>query len=135
MVRIGAVVVTVLVAFYAFSPGGLTTGYRDGTYRGDSRQSVYGRARLNVTIKDGRITDIEFLEIPDWYPERVSEEMEAAIIERQSSRVDAVSGATLSSELIVEAVAAALEKASGPVRDDEGTRLEEGHTIGQPEKN
>jgi len=113
MRKIGVTLLSVVFIAVAFSVGSPAAGYRDGVYRGVSRISVYGQAIVEVTIAEGKITDIEFLRIPDWYPGRVKKELESEIVKKQSPRVDAVTGATLSSELIVEAVSAALKKAGG----------------------
>ena len=86
--------------------------YQDGVYEGVSRESIFGKVRINVVIKKGRIVDIQYLNLPDWYPEKVKETMTEQIIEKQSSRVDGVTGATVSSELISGAVSQALEHAS-----------------------
>ncbi len=86
--------------------------YQDGVYEGVSQESIFGKVRINVVIKKGRIMDIQYLNLPDWYPEKVKETMIEQIIEKQSSRVDGITGATVSSELISGAVSQALEKAA-----------------------
>lgn len=91
---------------------GRADAYRDGTYPGVSSESRFGQVRLEVVIEEGKITDIRYQQIPDWDPEKVKEQMKERIIEKQSPRVDAVSGATASSDLVSEAVGDALEKAA-----------------------
>ncbi len=88
--------------------------YRDGAYPGVSSEVPFGRVELSVVVKDGRIADICYEQVPDWEPEKVRSEMRRKIIEKQSSRVDAVTGATVSSRLVSEAVEDALEKAAAP---------------------
>ena len=88
--------------------------YRDGVYDGNSRVIAFGKVRLQVVIEGGRIKDIKYLEIPDWEPEKVKTMMRERIIEEQSTRVDGVTGATESCELIIEAVDGALKGASIP---------------------
>ncbi len=93
------------------APGRAET-YRDGTFPGVSSESRFGQVRLAVVIEEGKITDIQYEQVPDWDPEKVKNQMRERIIEKQSPRVDAVSGATASSGLVSEAVEDALEKAA-----------------------
>ncbi len=84
----------------------LKTGTYEGVYRGGPNKAV-----VRVTIKDNRIAHIELVE--HW--ELMGKEAEALtlkrIMEQQSTRVDAVSGATNSSLVIMNAVQRAVEKA------------------------
>ena len=83
----------------------------DGTYRGGSR---YGpvRVRADVTIEDGAISDIEI--VKHFYGR--GKKAEGPVIERilstQSTRVDAVTGATGSSIAIMNAVEDAVVEAT-----------------------
>ncbi len=83
----------------------------DGTYRGRSR---YGPVRVttDVTIEDGAISDIEL--VRHFYGR--GRKSEGPVIERilstQSTRVDAVTGATGSSIAIMNAVEDAVVKAT-----------------------
>ena len=88
--------------------------YKDGTYQGSGIGYRGGQTTVSVIIKSGKITDITTVSTEDTgrfydsaYPVIVN-----SIISRQSSEVDAVSGATYSSEGIMQAVADALSKAS-----------------------
>ena len=88
--------------------------YRDGAYPGVSPESIYGKVRLKVKIVEGKITDIIYQEIPDWDTEKVETMMRDAIIKNQSTEVDEVTGATVSYELIQNAVDDALTTAAQP---------------------
>ncbi len=88
------------------------SGYHDGTYEG----SAYGFGDLitvSVTLKDGRMTDISVLnadgEDKPYYTQSLT--VLDKMLSTQSTEVDTVSGATLTSEGIIEAVADALGKA------------------------
>jgi len=88
------------------------SGYRDGTYEG----SAYGFGDLitvSVTLKDGRMTDISVInadgEDKPYYTQSLT--VLDKMLSTQSTEVDTVSGATLTSEGIIEAVADALGKA------------------------
>ena len=88
------------------------TGPKDGTYEG----SAYGFGDLitvSVTFKDGKMTDISVLsadgEDKPYYKQAVSVLNE--MLEAQSTEVDTVSGATLTADGLIDAVADALGKA------------------------
>lgn len=88
------------------------TGPKDGTYEG----SAYGFGDLitvSVTLKDGKMTDISVLsangEDKPYYKQAVSVLNE--MLEAQSTEVDTVSGATLTADGLIDAVADALGKA------------------------
>jgi peptidylprolyl isomerase len=87
--------------------------YRDGTYFGMARDNRYRiMVKLNVIVDGGRIKEIEFIEVPDWgRTEVIKGEMRRRILEKQSPRVDSLSGPTLSCDLIKLAVEDALSHA------------------------
>jgi peptidylprolyl isomerase len=103
-----------LMALFLFTASLRARDFRDGIYPGVSSDGPFGQVKLSVAIEEGKIADIQYQQVPDWDPEKVKEEMEEKIIEKQSSRVDAVTGATDSSRLVTEAVEDALEKAAQP---------------------
>ena len=39
--------------------------YRDGTYTGDSIDALYGFIKVKAVIKDGRLSDVKFLQYPN----------------------------------------------------------------------
>lgn len=87
-------------------------GIQDGTFEG----SAFGFGDLitvSVTIKDGRITDIAVLDASGedrpYYNQSLP--LLDEMINKQSTEVDTVSGATLTSEGLIGAVADALRKA------------------------
>ena len=89
------------------------SGYRDGTYEG----SAFGFGdviRVSVTIQNGKMTDISVLkadgEDKPYYRQAVSVLNE--MLEAQSTEVDTVSGATLTANGLIDAVADALRKAA-----------------------
>lgn len=89
-----------------------TTGkYTDGTYSG-SAFGFRGDTEVSVTVENGNITDIEILNYQDdqKYMVRAINNIIPEIIESQDITVDAVSGATFSSNGIMNAVADALNQ-------------------------
>lgn len=82
--------------------------YKDGVYEGK-----YSFVTVKVTIAQGRISDIQLVRHGGG-GERYAEMVEPLIplmLEKQSTDVDTVSGATVSSNNLRYAVDAALEKA------------------------
>lgn len=87
------------------------TSIPDGTYTGESDvQYIY--AKVEVTVQQGKISNIKLLEHRH---ERgiAAEGIEDQIVAQQRVDVDAVSGATNSSQVIKKAVDNALVSASG----------------------
>lgn len=89
------------------------SGYHDGIYEG----SAYGFGDLitvSVTLKNGKMTDISVIsadgEDKPYYTQSLT--VLDKMLSTQSTEVDTVSGATLTSEGIIEAVADALGKAA-----------------------
>lgn len=75
-------------------------------------QGFKGTIKVEVTLTDGKITDIVVLEHDETagISDPAFEQIPQKIIEKQSAEVDAVSGATMTSKGIMEAVADALSK-------------------------
>jgi uncharacterized protein with FMN-binding domain len=88
-----------------------------GTFTGDAISTRYGDAQVRVTIKDGRITDVEALQLQGNDPKsvQISSSAEPALragaLARQSAAVDAVSGATITSASYEASLQSALDKA------------------------
>lgn len=89
------------------------SGYVDGTYTGSGTGHKNGTTTVSVTISNGAITDITTVSTQDDTPyyDRAFSTVVSEIIEAQSTSVSAVSGATHSSDGIMEAVANAIAQA------------------------
>ena len=89
------------------------SGLRDGTYEG-SGLGFGDTITVQVTIQDGKMTDIVVLsadgEDRPYYNQSLS--LLDKMLSMQSTEVDTVSGATLTSAGLIEAVADALGKAA-----------------------
>jgi DMSO/TMAO reductase YedYZ heme-binding membrane subunit len=74
-----------------------------------------GKIGVNVTVLNGEITDIEIVKFPDdadyFDVEKDGSKMIQQMIESQNPEVDTVSGATFSSEGLIDAVGEALRNA------------------------
>ena len=88
-------------------------GYKDGTYQG-SGTGFGGTITVQVTISSGKITSIDILsasgETPSYFAS--AQGVISKMISGQTPNVDAVSGATYSSNGIIQAVQNALSKAA-----------------------
>ncbi len=87
-------------------PAKLADGTYNGSYRGGPNKAI-----VEVTIKDNSIVNIKIIQHQAWKGKKAEETIVERIIARQSTRVDAVSGATNSSRVIMNAVQLAIEKA------------------------
>lgn len=92
-----------------------TSLWQDGTYEGTGN-GFAGELTVSVTIEKGVITDIQLADSGS--DDAVYVNMAVGVIDEmlaeQTSEVDAVSGATFSSNGIMEAVAEALSQAETP---------------------
>lgn len=91
------------------------TALTDGVYEGKA-YGYDGAVKATVTIKDGKITDISCssAESDLWYFDKCKDKVVSEILEAQNTDVDAVSGATYSSNGIKKAVLDALKQAGFP---------------------
>jgi len=105
------VVAVLIISVSAIKAGASDISYKDGTYYGSSFKFP-GPMKVSVSIKDGRICDIKVLQ--HLAPQKHNNMLKPLIndiISKQSSRVDAVTGATMSSNALKRAVENALSKA------------------------
>jgi len=88
------------------------TGLADGVYEGTGTNMPV-KVVARVTLKDQRVVGIELLKHRTWRGGAAAKAIPNRIIQKQSTKVDAVTGATISSRAIMRAVQAAVAKASG----------------------
>lgn len=110
--------VALLVSAGCSSPK-VTTGaveaarLKDGVYEGTAKRFPV-KATVRVTIKERRITEILVLHHrTSWKGKKPQLLIPKRILATQSTRVDAVSGATVSSVVLMSASQRAIEKAYG----------------------
>ena len=83
----------------------------DGIYEGNHRHGP-NKALVKVTIKNGRIEKVELVKyFASWKGTKANEIIPQRIVEQQSTAVDAVTGATNSSRVIMNATQEAISKA------------------------
>ena len=100
----------------------LNDGYYEGTGNGFA-----GPVKLFIEIKDKSIVGIYIVKTSDdaGFFNRAKEGVTASILEKQSTDVDTVSGATYSSRGIIEAVSNAMEAAKKAKKGETGTETED----------
>lgn len=86
--------------------------WTNGTWEGEGK-GFLGQVKVSVTVKAHKIKTIKIVSTKDdkEYFSKAEKKLIPAIIAKQSSEVDAVSGATFSSKGIKKAVKEALKKA------------------------
>ncbi len=98
----------------ATSTGSTIVNYKDGSYTGNSVDAYYGNVQVEAIIKNGLITDVQFLDYPkDRATSLQISEMSIPVlkteaIKTQSANVNIVSGATQTSEGFIRSLASAL---------------------------
>ncbi len=91
--------------------------FKDGTFNGSVADAYYGNIQVEVTISNGALTDVKFLQYPSDRDRSIRINEYAMPILRQeamsaqSARVDIVSGATDSSQAFIESLSQALAQA------------------------
>jgi uncharacterized protein with FMN-binding domain len=84
---------------------------RDGVYRAEAARFP-NRAEVEVTVAAGRIAKVVVLRHWAWRGKGIEETLADRIVAKQSPQVDAVSGATNSSHVIMQAARTAIAKAA-----------------------
>ncbi|MBJ7330847.1 MAG: FMN-binding protein [Solirubrobacteraceae bacterium] len=109
-----------------------------GTATGDAIDTQYGPAQVRVTVEDGKITNIEALQLQANEPksQQISSaaepQLRASALEKQSGDIDAVSGATITSASYEASLQSALdqigfESSDGSRGSSEIPQVEEEH--------
>lgn len=86
------------------------TRLHDGTYRGSAEH--LDRAEVTITVADRRVTEVRLDELKATaHGQPAREVIPKRIVDLQSTKVDAVSGATEASNVIMNAAEAAVQRA------------------------
>ena len=100
------------------APNAPDSQWADGTYT-SSANGMNGAVKVSVTVEGGKITKVDVVDHQETagISDPALEQIPAAIVEAQSTEVDVVSGATMTSNAIIEAAKKAL---SGEGEDEVG---------------
>lgn len=96
---------------------GNAKAYKDGSHTGRAANAYYGEVQVKVSVNDGRITDVSFVQYPDTHSTSISINRQAMpylqqeAIKSQSPNVDIISGATYTSQAFIQSLQDALTQA------------------------
>jgi uncharacterized protein with FMN-binding domain len=102
------------------TPGGSSSSDSSGstTYTGEVADTRWGPVQVRITVTDGRITAAETTQVPSDNP-RDQEINSYAVpvlnqeaVQAQSARIDAVSGATVTSDGYIQSLQSAIDQAN-----------------------
>lgn len=91
--------------------------YRNGTYTGPVTDAYYGNVQVRVTVKNGKIADVQFLQYPNdretsiYINSQAMPYLKQEAIQAQSANINIVSGATATSEAFIQSLRGALSQA------------------------
>ena len=87
------------------------------TYDGDAVGTRFGNVQVQITVKDGKITKADVLQVP-WNDHRDQEinsyavpVLNSEVVSAQSATIDMVSGATFTSEGYIQSLQSAIDQA------------------------
>lgn len=117
-------VVTILMMFLLVTACQSSAKYEDGTYYGES-EGYYSMVKVEVIITTGQIESVNIVKHnePTILADIVFDELPPKIIKNNGTDVDIVSGATYTSNSLIEAVNKALEQASKEEDDDDDEQV------------
>ena len=88
--------------------------YKDGAYTGSVADAQWGNIQVKAIIKNGKITDVQFLQYPNERNRSVEinnyadPQLTSEAIQAQSANVDTISGATDTSDAFIQSLSDAL---------------------------
>ena len=96
-----------------------TTGqFKNGSYTGAEADAQWGYVQVKITVQNGKLTNVQFLEYPNHRDRSVEinnyamPQLTSEAIQAQSAQVDVISGATDTSEAFIQSLGDALSQAS-----------------------
>jgi uncharacterized protein with FMN-binding domain len=95
-----------------------TRQYKNGSYTGTEADAQWGLVQVKISIQNGRLTNVQFLQYPNHRDRSVEinnyamPQLTSEAISAQSSQVDVISGATDTSEAFIQSLGDALSQAS-----------------------
>jgi uncharacterized protein with FMN-binding domain len=97
--------------------GSAAKGSYTGQLTGSSVQTPFGNVQVQVSLQNGRITDVQTLQLPSGgHSSQVSRyaapQLRSEVLQAQSAQVDSVSGATYTSQAYQQSLQAALDQAA-----------------------
>jgi uncharacterized protein with FMN-binding domain len=86
------------------------------TFTGPAVSYFFGTAQVQVTLQNGRITDVTALQLPNegrsgWISQQVEPMLRSEVLSAQSGQINLISGATYTSDAYAQSLQAALDQA------------------------
>ncbi|MDR7870219.1 MAG: FMN-binding protein [Tissierellaceae bacterium] len=116
VIILASLMVVGLIGCTTKGPSGSSALFKAGTYATEA-DGYGGKIKVETTFSDKEIVKVEIVEDSETVGigSNAIDKIPSDIVESQSLGVDAVSGATVTSEAIIEAVSKAVEEAGGDV--------------------
>ena len=101
-----------------FAPQAKAATLHDGTFDGGTYDAIYGPVQVEVTVQGGQVTDAQALQYPGHRRTSIAINNQALpalkreVVQAQSSRINIISGATLTSRAYIKSLADAIKAAS-----------------------
>lgn len=92
--------------------------YKNGSYTGAAADAQWGYIQVKISIQNGKLTNVQFLQYPNHRDRSVEinnyamPQLSSEAISAQSAQVDVISGATDTSEAFIQSLGDALSQAS-----------------------
>jgi uncharacterized protein with FMN-binding domain len=96
---------------------GTSTSTRSGTFTGQAVDTRWGAVQVQITVRNGKITDAQAVRYPQENPrdQEINSyalpQLAQETLQAQSARIDAVSGATVTSEGYITSLQSAIDAA------------------------
>jgi uncharacterized protein with FMN-binding domain len=93
------------------------TGTSSGQFTGSAVQTPFGTVQVQVTMQNGKITDVQALQLPTGrgHTQQVSSyagpQLRSEVLQAQSAQVNSISGATYTSQGYIQSLQSALDQA------------------------
>jgi uncharacterized protein with FMN-binding domain len=101
------------------TPTPVANGLKSGSFTGQDAANQYGSVQVQLVISAGRITGVTVVQSSENDPQsatissRAFPVLRSEVLQSQSAQIDAVSGATYTSQSYAESVQSALDMARG----------------------
>lgn len=96
----------------------MSSGYKDGSFTGDSADASYGNVQVAAIISGGKLIDVNVLDYPSSHSDSVAINQQAlpmlkqeAIQAQNPNNIQIISGATFTSEAFIQSLSSALSQA------------------------
>jgi len=103
--------------------------YKDGSYRGSVADAYYGNVQVQANVQNGQLVSVKILQYPSdrntsrYINSQALPMLRQEAIQAQTSQIDFISGATLTSNAFVQSLATALSQAQSGQTSQSGSTI------------